>query len=332
MMDEVPPHSEQRRSWPSPASPRAVPWSGFEIAASLILVIICLPQIVSWLLNVSGFYSSLYDPELVARAHETTLTDAVKLARARLNLWVPLFVLPLQMMTLPLLLFALSQTGPNQLGLTREDGWRNLARGIVGAVGLIPVVLCINALMVLAFKHWAGVEVELHPLFRLGKELHSVEWVALFFAVLVAAPVMEELTLRGLLQPWLAQFSWGGLLAVGVALLIALDARLPGLREAVEKRDLTRFALEVQPAVFVLVMSLGLLVVQRWSRTPAAPAIYGTALLFASLHSFAWPSPIALFVLGLGLGFLAYQTRSLVGPIVLHMLFNAVGCLQFLAP
>ena len=35
---------------------------------------------------------------------------------------------------------------------------------------------------------------------------------------LLAAPVMEELTLRGLLQPWLARYSWGGLLAVGAPL------------------------------------------------------------------------------------------------------------------
>jgi len=44
------------------------------------------------------------------------------------------------------------------------------------------------------------------------------------------------------------------------------------------------------------------------------------------VHSFAWLSPVALFVLALGLGWLAYRMRSLAGPIVLHGLFNAVSC------
>jgi membrane protease YdiL (CAAX protease family) len=56
-------------------------------------------------------------------------------------------------------------------------------------------------------------------------------------------------------------------------------------------------------------------------------AIYGSAVLFASFHASVWPSPIPLFVLGLGLGWLAYRTQSLVAPIVAHALFNAVACI-----
>ncbi len=55
-------------------------------------------------------------------------------------------------------------------------------------------------------------------------------------------------------------------------------------------------------------------------------AIYGSAILFAVFH-FRWPDPAPLFVLGLGLGWLAYRTQSLIGPIVCHGLFNAVACL-----
>jgi membrane protease YdiL (CAAX protease family) len=40
-----------------------------------------------------------------------------------------------------------------------------------------------------------------------------------------------------------------------------------------------------------------------------------------------WPTPVALFVLALGLGALAYRTQSLVGPVVLHGLFNGFNCL-----
>jgi membrane protease YdiL (CAAX protease family) len=56
-------------------------------------------------------------------------------------------------------------------------------------------------------------------------------------------------------------------------------------------------------------------------------AIYGSALLFAAFHAQVWPSPIPLFFLGLGLGWLAYRVQSLVAPMVVHALFNAVACI-----
>jgi membrane protease YdiL (CAAX protease family) len=66
--------------------------------------------------------------------------------------------------------------------------------------------------------------------------------------------------------------------------------------------------------------------VRLWRlRAQSAGAIYGTALLFASAHSFAWPTPVSLFVLALALGYLAYRTQSLVGPMLLHALFNGVS-------
>ena len=43
-----------------------------------------------------------------------------------------------------------------------------------------------------------------------------------------------------------------------------------------------------------------------------------------------WPTPIPLFALGLSLGYLAYRTQSLVAPVVLHGLFNAVAGLAIL--
>jgi membrane protease YdiL (CAAX protease family) len=377
------------RSWLPQARQHNVPWSGAEMILVLIIVVWFLPGMVAMLLNVSGFYRCVYGPEMVAETSAKTITEAAKLARDRFKLWVPLFVFPLQVVALPLLLSRLSDTRPSQLGLTWDKAWQNLGRGLIGAMVLIPVVLSVNYLAVLVFKHWVGSAVEPHPLFILGKQLRGFEWAALFFAVLVAAPVMEELTMRGLLQPWLARRGWAAWVVAGLALFLALDSRLPGLNDASSQRDWPRFAFELQPVLFVLIISLGLVVMRWWSqparefgdasesakmfasrpspppppspirgeawvggvggvelpnpdqlaipeqlaqRIPpqhVGPAIYSTALLFASLHSFAWPSPIALFVLGLGLGWLAQRTQSLMGPILIHALFNAVGCLEF---
>ena len=57
---------------------------------------------------------------------------------------------------------------------------------------------------------------------------------------------------------------------------------------------------------------------------------YGTAVLFAAVHSGVWPSPIPLLPLALALGWLAYRTQSLTAPFVLHGLFNAVTALALL--
>jgi membrane protease YdiL (CAAX protease family) len=64
----------------------------------------------------------------------------------------------------------------------------------------------------------------------------------------------------------------------------------------------------------------------KWDRLLETFApICGSSILFAAFHAGVWPSPIPLFVLALGLGWLALRTGSLVGPIVAHMLFNTVA-------
>jgi membrane protease YdiL (CAAX protease family) len=66
---------------------------------------------------------------------------------------------------------------------------------------------------------------------------------------------------------------------------------------------------------------------RKTRRVNALAAIYGSAMLFAVFHSSAWPTPIPLFFLGLGLGWLAYRTQSLVSCITVHFLFNTVAFL-----
>ncbi len=64
-----------------------------------------------------------------------------------------------------------------------------------------------------------------------------------------------------------------------------------------------------------------------WAWANARLSIYGSAMLWSMAHMAVWPSPIPLFLLGLGLGWLAYRTQSLIGCIVGHALFNTVACL-----
>ena len=87
------------------------------------------------------------------------------------------------------------------------------------------------------------------------------------------------------------------------------------------------------PLIFAIILNLGYGFVLYLFWTPGIEEqknmvlpIYGSAMVFAISHS-TWPTPIPLFFLGIGLGYLAYRTQNLMPGIIAHGLFNAVTCL-----
>ena len=56
-------------------------------------------------------------------------------------------------------------------------------------------------------------------------------------------------------------------------------------------------------------------------------AVLACSALFAAFHAAVWPSPVPLFALAMGLGYLQARTKSMVGPVVVHLLFNAVSAI-----
>jgi membrane protease YdiL (CAAX protease family) len=66
------------------------------------------------------------------------------------------------------------------------------------------------------------------------------------------------------------------------------------------------------------------------ARAQPALAVYTNGLFFAVLHADAWPTPIPLAVLGIALAWLRYRTSSLLGPLTVHALFNAVATLSLM--
>ena len=54
------------------------------------------------------------------------------------------------------------------------------------------------------------------------------------------------------------------------------------------------------------------------------------AALFAAVHSGVWPTPVPLFFLGMGLGYLVARSGSIVPAVVVHGLFNFVSAVLVL--
>jgi membrane protease YdiL (CAAX protease family) len=203
-----------------------------------------------------------------------------------------------------------------QLGLSLHRLTKDLLAGYLFWLVLTPVVFGVYALVTLFTRPEAQ---EIDNLVKAGPT--SPTWWLVAVGVLFLAPVLEELLFRGVLQRWMVEAPS----AADVVLLIAL------LWAIVRGASLASW----WPLWFLVTVGPGYLafeyLLRRWLPHPgAARAIYAASLLFAAAHFNAWPTPIPLFFLALGLGYLAYRTQSVIGPMAAHCLFNAVTLLQSL--
>ena len=299
----------------------AVPWNAFEVVLLTILVVVVCPSVTAELSKASGLLAWYYGGDS-------------KLADARRSLWSPVLDFPFQVAAVPLILFVIHETWPAALGLTWRRFGRSLGLGIAGAVVLTPVVFGLHQGALWLCTSVLGIAVHPHPLVEMGSQnLTRFEWGLLLFSAVVAAPVLEEMMFRGLFQSWTGKTRWGGAVLYAVAGVVVIAARS---REIAAAQHLDRGRVywaplaEVLdawvPVLFVLAFLPVLIVVLHRTRGNAAPAIFGTAMLFGVAHVAFWPSPIALFVFGLGLGWLKERTGSLVAPILVHSLLNGVSC------
>lgn len=200
--------------------------------------------------------------------------------------------------------------------------------GVIAWLVLTPFVHLVNVSVTIVF-HLLNFPMDNHPLTKLaGGSL----WEQVLFLVeaCVVAPIIEEILFRGVLLPWVIgarERNTGGLQLEPVApprgrpLVVMAAAAL-----------YTAGSGKLGPVIFASVLTLGLAVlwvsVRRGKRH--ARAIYTSAALFGLVHSSVWPSPIPLFFLGLGLGWLAVRTRGVVVPTIVHGLFNAVSAIYVL--
>jgi membrane protease YdiL (CAAX protease family) len=247
----------------------------------------------------------------------------------------------------------------SHFGLTRARPSANVALGLVAFLILTPLIYSIYALLVLVLGQTGE-----YPQLDLVKQgFPDWEWVFLVLTTALAVPVLEEVVFRGLVMNWLRRtwltghatlmfltlfiaglgprnegLAWhespatfGALLVIAYAGLLAWLRRsyLPDGSQPL-RWNLPAEVLPDEPEEGEVPTARPItdeVAWQRWQHVNALLAVFGQAMLFAVLHQDKWPVPIVMFGLGLALGWLAYRTQSLLPCVVVHVLFNAVGCL-----
>lgn len=278
-------------------------WNGLTIVF-LFLLHTTLSSVAYVILSSSGFFQSVYGPDFPEK--DNAAHHQVQL------LWASFLSTPILLLVAAVIWFAVLKR-PARMRAIDLPG--QVALGAIGWAVITPVVFGVN-FTTIAVVNLIGGNVESHPLTHLGVGGAAWEWV--FFGVVVCfiTPLAEEFLFRGLLVRWASGRAFRPWVLMGIAAGLSLY-----------RGDGT---LTIAPTVFVFLLTCGLfgiLWVMRNSRVGVreTAGVYASAAVFAAAHSAVWPSPVPLFVLGLGLGYLALRTGGIAACVVLHGLFNAIS-------
>jgi membrane protease YdiL (CAAX protease family) len=337
--------------------PKAPAWNGLAVLAAfgLFLVFGWLANGIQSILTSAGFFRVIYGPDFPVELPANPNPEQKAAATIR-YLWATAFAFPLQLVAIWLLPRALKVANP-----FHTRGWQRAAiAGYLTWLIITPAAFCVFVLASIAHLALTGQEPEKHPLTALGEQAGNLEWGLFVLQTVLIAPVIEEWLFRGVLLPWLAQkrpvppetpftIQPAGrpilvlCLALAVGMIFTFGSAWVGrpdeVRRAFANDTLGAVAAYMIPAVFFVALIPFDFILPRLSRLrrhlrirspQQVRAIWASAALFAAVHAHVWPSPVPLVVLAVGLGYLYLRTRSLVGPIVVHGMFNAVSAVYLL--
>ncbi len=300
------------RMWFPPQRRRAVSWDGWVCLLAFLLFALTPELIVKGLVSAGV---APPDADAASRVYRACVAKMVALP-----LQLAAFALGLKSLGVPF--YQLS------FGRLRQA----LTVGIPVWVGVAAATYLVNFAAFVAYRLATGRSPDEHPILQALQSHGTGVFAMLLLAEsCFAAPLREELLFRGLIQPWLSTLHAGWAIGIALATFAALafggaSGTIPGMAFAASLVPLA-IALDRWAAVNL-----------KWliplhdavARRRAVGAIVGSAALFANFHAAVWPSPVALFVFGLGIGWVAYRTQSLGPPLVVHSLFNAVATLSIL--
>lgn len=312
-----------------PWKPWRAPWGGFEVVFAFLLVNI-VPLIIAVGLAASGDYSPEAAhpmPSVEATAAIAGMPVASAIQEQQAETTAMLRGLMASVVAFPFLLTLFFVASRIYYPTWRVEFRHTLASHVALAVFawalLTPIVLGVNAVVNALFIHF-DLPRAAHPLTKLaGRPL--LDSALFVFQACIAAPVIEELMFRGVILAW----AIGGRKPTPIpdipSKIRPWLITLAGLFFAAKSgwREATVFSL------ILLAGQAGLTYFSR-SKRRMVSAVYSSAAFFALVHSTVWPSPIPLFLLGLGLGWLAVRTRGVLVPAIVHGLFNAVSTVMVL--
>jgi membrane protease YdiL (CAAX protease family) len=307
--------------WP-PQRRRALSWGGAHVAAAFV---------VFWFMPALIY--PLVDPDLLGRWLFGQDVDA-KTGKTLSMAAAGILALPLQLLAWRGLLTTV-EPHPIRLFAPRHTA-REVRVGYMTWLVVAPAVYLIG-LGTFVIHAWLGGQSEPHPLLNMFESgpLPSGVVILLFTQAVIAAPVAEELLFRGILLPWLADRPWSGIPTILISAILGVSLRW---RDDINWSDLSAVAGRFAPALLALAMIPLVWTCERWSglqrwiqirdsatRSNVVWAIAASSALFANIHANVWPTPVPLIVLSVSLGWLAVRTQSVIGPMVVHILFNAVA-------
>lgn len=315
--------------------PWRTPWGAFEAVVAFLVLSVVVPDIVLLGLSRTNFFQQVYGENFPAApvgrmpAVEASAAvvgapvavathDTLDVAGIVRRLWAMSLALPLQLA----LCFVACRTLYPMWRAPRPSG-TEVPLGVAAWLVLAPVVLAFNFLVNVIFT-LVDVPPESHQLTKLGGR-SALDSALFLFQASAAAPLIEEIVFRGVILSWIlggrkpkpapdvptAYRPWAVIVA---AVLFSLLPGRPG------------------PVIFAGLLAVGLVVALRvfHSKRRTIGAVYASAAFFATVHSSVWPSPVPLFLFGLGLGWLAVRTRGVIVPAIVHGLFNAVSAVYVL--
>ena len=327
-------------------------WPGVAVAGAFVLLAFfsLATAAVHQFLIAAGFFRAVYGPDFPTTIPDAP-TDSQRAAQTIQFLWAAAFTFPLQLVGIVALI--------RHLGLPNPFHARNWRMNVVAAyltwLIVTPAAYAVFALAVVVLMRLTNLPPEKHPLTELGDTIGPLEWGLFVLQTVIIAAVLEEWLFRGVVLGWLAQSrpvlpgvgpfrrSWlVTLVAATIATILAWKSRPINLADfgaafAADPGGTT--ATYLAPGLFLLLfipIEEVLVRMDRFRRhlrlrsPQQVRAIIASSALFAGFHASVWPSPVPLAVLALGLGYLYLRTRSLVGPIVVHGLFNAVSATYLL--
>jgi membrane protease YdiL (CAAX protease family) len=316
-----------------PQRNRFVPWGGLDVLVTFSTIVLLIPLTLELFLHASGLFHLLYN--LTGGDFNAQFAGDEKKLFRHLGPWEMGLGFPIKVLLLAALLHSSCDFRLYQVGLTKYRLWPMVVLGCL-------VWLCCGLpcdLIHLFFSHcYAALfpqPPEIHSVMRIAQEHPSLaEWVFLIVSASILAPCLEEFMFRGLLLRWLCARPRGVPITFGITLLLAMLVRTSKIDAAWQEQNWNALGDALAPVFFVLLVgtaakALTWLVAdsrnsKKWQ------AILASSLLFAVAHADVWPSPVALFVLAIGLAWVACRTQSIIPGIVAHILFNTVACVQLL--